>query len=406
MADILIIGAGAAGLFAAGTALAAGHGVTVAEHMPAPGKKLLITGKGRCNVTNNCDEQEFLKNVRHNPRFLYSALYALPPSAVMDVFEHTLSVPLKTERGRRVFPQSDDARDVLAALLKYAEGAKMVKGSASALLIENGRCAGAVLEDGRKIKADAVVVATGGLSYPNTGSTGAGYALAKQAGHTIVPPVPSLVSMVEKGDTAKSMAGLSLRNVSLTLLQNSKPVFSEQGEMLFTHFGLSGPLVLSASAYLGDMAKNSYEASIDLKPALNAEKLDERILRDFAEMQNRQAAHALDKLLPQSMRPVMLQKWGVDPDMQINQITKQQRQTLLGLIKDLRIPIAKRGDLAHAVITAGGVQTKEVNPKTMESKLLPGLYFAGEVLDVDAYTGGYNLHIAWATAYAAANAVE
>ncbi len=403
MARLVIVGAGAAGLFAAGQALEAGHAVTLVEHMDTPAKKLLITGKGRCNLTNACDENEFLKNIRHNPRFLYSAIHALPPAAVMELFEHQLSLPLKVERGRRVFPASDAAQDVVDALLRYASGAEMLRGEATELLVSpDGRAAGVRLADGRTLSADAVLVATGGLSYPQTGSTGQGYTLAKQAGHTIVPPVPSLVSLVEKGDTAKQMMGLSLRNVTLTLLENGKPVFCEQGEALFTHFGLSGPLVLSASAYLGDMKKNDYTVLFDLKPALDAQQLDARLQRDFAENSNRDVAHALDKLLPAKMRPVMLALWDVDPNGKIHQITKAQRQALVELVKRFPVAIAGRGDLAHAVITAGGVDVKEVDPKTMQSKRMPGLFFAGEVLDVDGYTGGYNLQIAWATAAAAA----
>lgn len=402
MARVVIVGAGAAGLFCAGTLLRQGHNVTVVEHMPQPGRKLLITGKGRCNVTNDCDEQEFLKNVRRNPRFLYSAVYALPPAAVMRLFSEELGVPLKVERGRRVFPASDRAADVLDALLRYAEGAALLHGEANAVMIEDGKAVGVRLADGRALRADAVVVATGGLSYPNTGSTGMGYELAEQAGHTVTPPVPSLVAMVERGDVAKRMCGLSLRNVGLTLLEEDKPVYREQGEMLFTHFGLSGPLVLSASAYLGEMDKHRYTVSIDLKPALDAEKLDARIQRDFAELANKDAANSLDKLLPASMCPVLLALWGVEPRRKVNQITREERQRLVALLKDLRIPIAGRGSLKHAVITAGGVDVREVDPRTMQSKKLPGLYFAGEVLDVDGYTGGYNLHIAWCTAYAAA----
>lgn len=405
MAQLLIAGAGAAGLFAAGTALALGHEVTVVEHMPRPGIKLLMTGKGRCNLTCACDEDEFLKNVRRNPRFLYSAIKRFPPEAAMDLFENTLHLPLKTERGQRVFPQSDSARDVLAALLRYAEGATMVKGEVAGLVVENGRGTGFKLADGRMLKGEALLVATGGLSYPTTGSTGGGYQLAREAGHSIVPPRPSLVAMVERGNTAKRMTGLSLRNISLTLLEDGRPVFKEQGELLFTHFGLSGPLVLSASAYLDDLDRHHYTASIDLKPALDEEKLDLRIQRDFAEAASREVGHSLDKLLPASLRPIMLERWGVDAEKRINQITREQRRQLLALIKDFRIDIADRGDLAHAVITAGGVDVKEVDPKTMESKKLPGLFFAGEVLDVDAYTGGYNLQIAWATAWAAAHAL-
>lgn len=406
MSHLIIVGAGAAGLFAAGAALAAGHRVTLVEHAPKPAQKLAITGKGRCNVTNNCEPEEFLKNIRHNPRFLYSAITALPPAAVMDLFENQLGVPLKTERGRRVFPESDRAEDIVEALLRYAHGAEMVRGEGEALLLGAGNAVtGLRLADGRTLTSDAVLVATGGLSYQSTGSTGLGYTLAKQAGHTIVPPLPSLVSLVEKGNTAKKMMGLSLRNVELTLWEGKKAVFKEQGEMLFTHFGISGPLVLSASAYLGNLQKKSYYVTIDVKPGLTAEQLDARIQRDFAEMMNKDALHSLDKLLPNKMRPVMLEMWGVPPEQKVNQITREDRRRLVELVKKFPIEIAGRGSLAHAVITAGGVNVKEVDPKTMQSKLAPGLYFAGEVLDVDGYTGGYNLQIAWATAYVAAVAL-
>ncbi|MDL2293551.1 NAD(P)/FAD-dependent oxidoreductase [Ruminococcaceae bacterium OttesenSCG-928-D13] len=412
MREIIVVGAGAAGLFAAGTLLEQGcKNVTLMEQMDAPGKKLAITGKGRCNLTNNCDLETFLKNIRTNPRFLYSAASALPPAAVMDLFEHKLGVPLKTERGRRVFPVSDAAGDIVQALVRRAKDAKMLRGKAVELLIEDGegspRAAGVRLEDGRAIAADAVLVATGGVSYPVTGSTGIGYKLARQAGHTVVPPQPSLVSLVAKdAATCRRMAGLSLRNVGLTLLQDGKAVYNELGEMLFTHFGLSGPMVLSASAYIGDMAKHKYTVSIDLKPALDAEKLDARLQRDFAELANRDTANALDKLLPASLRPVMLERWGADPQRKANQITKAERRRLGELTKDFRIEIKNRGDLDHAVITSGGVAVKEVDPKTMQSKKLPGLYFAGEVLDVDGYTGGYNLQVAWCTAFAAAVAMS
>ncbi|MEG1381134.1 MAG: NAD(P)/FAD-dependent oxidoreductase [Ruthenibacterium sp.] len=404
MAKICIIGAGAAGLFAAGTALAAGHTVTIVEHMDAAGKKLLITGKGRCNVTNNCTPDEFMKNIRRNPRFLYSALNACPPSAVMDLFENTLQIPLKTERGRRVFPQSDRAADILNALLRYAGGAKILyHAAANALVLENGRVTGVALSNGKTLSADAVLVATGGVSYPVTGSTGDGYALAKQAGHTVVAPEPSLVSLVERGDTAKKMMGLSLKNIVLTLFEGKKAIFSEQGEMLFTHFGVSGPLVLSASAHIRDMQKYAYHLTIDLKPALSPEKLQKRIDEDFLILSAADAANCLVKLLPASMRPVMLEMWGVAPDKKVNQITREERQKLLMLLKNFPVDLKGKGDLEHAVITSGGVNVKEIDPKTMQSKLCAGLYFAGEVLDVDGYTGGYNLGIAFATACAAAS---
>ena len=434
MSNVLIIGAGAAGLMAAGAAVRLGHTVTVLEHTDRPAQKILVTGKGRCNLTNECTEEEFLRHVRTNDRFLYSSLSAFPPAKAMQLFQ-SLGVALKTERGRRVFPVSDKAEEVRQALLRYAADARILYDGAASLLLEpvpqpepdaepaqdaparkskhapkakkrKGPlylCKGVVTRSGRTLYADAVLVATGGVSYPNTGSTGDGYRLAGQAGHTIVEPVPSLVSLVSHDKDCKKMMGLSLKNVTLTLLQDEKPIFAEQGEMLFTHFGISGPLTLSASSHLGDMKKHRYVADIDLKPALTPDQLYDRITRDFALLANHAAQGALVKLLPASMQPVMVERWGIDPATKANQITREQRQQLVQLIKHWRVPVAQRGDLAHAVITAGGVNVREVDPRTMASKRAAGLYFAGEVLDVDAYTGGYNLQIAWCTAQAFAN---
>ena len=405
MTDVLILGGGAAGLMAAGAACAKGLRVTVVEHHPSGGgQKLLITGKGRCNVTSDSDVREFLPFVRHNGRFLYSSLYAFPPSAAMELFEQ-LGVPLKTERGRRVFPQSDRAADVLAALRDYARDAEFVRGSAEKLLIENGICCGAVTDRGQKLRAKATILATGGISYPATGSDGSGYKLARQAGHTIVPPQPSLCSLVSPDPDCPRMMGLALRNVGLTLLCDGKPLFAEQGEALFTHFGLSGPLVLSASTYIEDITKHRYICEFDLKPALDEKTLYDRITRDFAAQGGQSVQGAIAKLLPNSMRPVAVQRWGINPATRAAQVTKEQKQALVQLIKHWQVPVTALGDKEHAVITAGGVDVKEVDPKTMQSKICQGLYFAGEVLDVDARTGGYNLQIAWSTAQAAVRGI-
>ena len=405
MTDLLIVGAGAAGLMAAGAACARGLRVTVLEHNPkGPGQKLLITGKGRCNVTSDSDVREFLPYVRHNGRFLYSSLYAFPPSAAMELFE-SLGVPLKTERGRRVFPQSDRAADVLAALRGYAGEAEFLRGSAQKLILEEGVCRGVVTDRGQTLRAAATLIATGGISYPVTGSDGSGYQLARQAGHTIVDPQPSLCSLVSPDPACRKMMGLSLRNVRLTLLCDGKPLFSEQGEALFTHFGLSGPLVLSASTYIEDLARHRYVCAFDLKPALDEKTLYDRLTRDFAALGGHSVQGALEKLLPHSMRPVAVEKWGVDPATRAAQITREQKQALVRLCKHWEVPITALGDREHAVVTAGGVDVRQVDPKTMASKCCPGLYFAGEVLDVDARTGGYNLQIAWSTAQAAAKAV-
>ncbi len=401
MGHLIVVGAGAAGLMAAGAALEQGHTVTLLEHEEKPGKKILVTGKGRCNVTNDCDLETFLQNVRTNPRFLYSAFSAFDTAAAMALFEG-LGVPLKVERGRRVFPVSDRAEDIRRALVRYAAGAELRTEEVTKLLLEEGRCVGVSCQSGRQYRGDWVLVATGGVSYPGTGSRGAGYALARQAGHTVRPPVPSLVSLVAQGGECRRMMGLALKNVGLTLYQDGKRIFQEQGEALFTHFGLSGPLVLSASAHLGDLAKHRYEVGFDLKPALSHEQLYARLNRDLTALANRDAANCLVKLLPASMQPVMVERWGVDPAKKANQLTKEERLALVDLMKDFRIRIRDRGDLEHAVITSGGVAVKEVDPRTMASKKCPGLYFAGEVLDVDAYTGGYNLQIAWCTAQAAA----
>ena len=427
MARVLIVGAGAAGLMAAGAAVRQGHQVTVLEHTEKPGQKILVTGKGRCNVTNDCPAEEFLRHVRTNPRFLYSSLGAFPPAKTMELFEG-LGVELKVERGRRVFPVSDKPKRSgrhCSATHRTRRSSMMGKKAASGRAAPGAgsrpchagksahpkkkkagpalRCVGVRGTSGKEYRADAVLVATGGVSYPTTGSTGDGYRLARQAGHTLVEPVPSLVSLVSHDPDCKKMMGLALKNVTLTLLEDGKAIFDEQGEMLFTHFGISGPLTLSASSHLGDMKKHRYIAEIDLKPALSEEQLYDRITRDFALLANHAAQGALVKLLPSSMQPVMVARWGIDPATKANQITREQKRELVQLVKHWQVSIDARGDLAHAVITSGGVSVREVDPKTMQSKKALGLYFAGEVLDVDAYTGGYNLQIAFCTAQSFAN---
>ena len=402
--DHLCIGGGPAGVFAALTAAANGKRCMILEHNKQLGRKLRITGKGRCNLTNNCDRDTLLANIPANGKFLYSALSRCTPQDVMAYFEG-LGVPLKTERGNRVFPVSDRAEDIVQALQKAVQraGIPVVHGDAAHLILEQGRCLGVRTADGREFRAGTTLLATGGLSYPKTGSDGTGYRLAEEAGHTIVPPMPSLIPLVTKENWCRDAMGLSLRNVTLRLYRGEKCVFEDLGEMLFTHFGISGPLTLSASSHLGDMKKHTYKAEIDLKPALSEEQLYDRITRDFALLANHAAQGALVKLLPSSMQPVMVARWGIDPATKANQITREQKRELVQLCKHWGVPIDARGDLAHAVITAGGVSVREVDPKTMQSKKAQGLYFAGEVLDVDAYTGGYNLQIAFCTAQSFAN---
>lgn len=403
--NFLIIGAGAAGLMAGIIAARRGLSVALLEKMERPGRKLLITGKGRCNVCNCCTIEEFLPNVMSNPRFLYSCLNNFNPYEVMGFFEE-LGVPLKVERGQRVFPESDRSMDVVDALVDECKklGCKFIQGTAKELLLEENCAKGAVTADGRTLKADAVLIATGGKSYPATGSTGDGYALAMQAGHTITKLKPSLVPIVTNEAYCRDMMGLSLKNVVLTVTdsKNGKIAYSELGEMLFTHFGVSGPLVLSASCCMnGDLSR--YRMEIDLKPALSEEQLDARLLRDFEQFKNKAFANSLSLLLPRKMIPVVVKLSGIPAEQKVNQITREQRQKLIQVIKAFPISAKCFRPIEEAIVTAGGVSVSEVSPKTMESKKCKDLYFAGEVLDVDAYTGGYNLQIAFSTAFAAAS---
>ena len=401
---ILIIGAGASGLMCAVQSAWLGHEVAVLEHEKHPCRKLNITGKGRCNVTNNCDVQTVMANIPRNSKFLFSALSRFSPEDTMAFFE-SLGIELKTERGNRVFPVSDNAKDISGALINAANCAdvKIVTDSARSLIIEGGEVKG-VLGGRGEYRADKVVVATGGLSYPKTGSTGDGYKLARQAGHTVTELCGSLVPVELCGSDCAQAMGLSLKNCKLTVTDNSagKPVFEQQGEMLFTHFGMSGPLVLSASAHMQDITAGRYTFSIDLKPALDDKKLDERVQRDFAEVPNRDFDNSLGRLLPASIIPLVIKRSGIPPEKKVNQITKAERAALCSAIHALTFEVKGLRPVSEAIITRGGVDVKEISPKTMESKLVRGLHFIGEVLDADGYTGGFNLQIAFATAYACA----
>ena len=400
---VVVIGAGAAGLLAAGEAARLGCSVILLEKNDSPGKKLAITGKGRCNVTNDCSVQDTLKNVPVNSRFLFSCLSAFPPAKTMEFFEE-LGVPLKTERGQRVFPKSDKAGDIVNALKKWSSrgGAELVHRRAKEIETENGRVT-AVLAGDRRFECDCVLIATGGLSYKVTGSDGWGLREAHRLGHTVTSLRASLVPLEAEQSYCSELSGLSLRNVGLTVLNSQgKKVYTDFGEMLFTHFGVSGPMILSASAHLRDFEKEHYRLSIDLKPALDEKELDKRILRDFEKYANRDFANALGDLLPRTMIPIVIRLTGVDPETKVNSITREQRRKLLKIIKAFPVDIRGTRPINEAIITSGGVNVKEINPGTMESKLVKGLFFAGEVIDVDAYTGGFNLQIAWSTAVAAA----
>lgn len=406
MYDAIIVGAGAAGCVAAGYAAQNGKKILLLERNKRPARKILVTGKGRCNLTNNCTPEEFFRHVRSNPRFLFSAISKFTSEKTMELFEG-LGVALKTERGRRVFPVSDRAMDIADALQLFIKNKNVVltEGRAKSLVFENDVLTGVLTEDGRFLRAQKVLIATGGISYPATGSTGDGYALARQAGHTVVEPRGSLVG-IKTAEDFSGAAGLSLKNVTLRLYENGKkkPIYEELGEMLITHEGVSGPLVLSASAFM-DKAPEEYKIEIDLKPGLSAEELDSRLLWDFLEKQNRDFENALDELLPRSFIPYVISASGIEPEKKVNQITKEQRAALIEAIKAFLMTPSALEPAESAVITAGGVSVKEIDPKTMESKLVPGLYFAGEVLDLDAETGGYNLQIAFATGHAAGMAL-
>ncbi len=402
--DGIVIGGGPAGMFAAITAARQGKKVLLLERNDRLGKKLLITGKGRCNVTNDCTQQEVLQNTPRNGRFLYSAMTAFPPEKTKAFFED-LGCALKTERGSRVFPVTDKAQSILDCLQKELRRLHVTVKTARVrhILTEDGHVTGVETQD-EKLFADWVILATGGASYPTTGSTGDGYAMAAELGHTIIPAEGSLVPLETAGTDCQEMQGLSLRNVGVKLLNaKGKVLYKDFGELLFTHFGISGPTVLSASCHLNG---EGCRLVIDLKPALEESKLDDRLLRDLDMYQNRTMENALTDLLPRSMIPVVLRRLDIDPNLQANSLTKQKRRELVQLLKAFCVEITGKRPVSEAIITSGGVKVSEIDPKTMASKKVPGLYFAGEIIDCDAYTGGFNLQIAWATAYAAGMAVS
>ncbi len=402
--DCIVVGGGPAGMIAAITAAREGKRVLLLEKNDRLGKKLLITGKGRCNVTNNCGAEEVLKNTPRGGKFLFSAMAAFPPEKAMEFFE-SAGCPLKTERGNRVFPTTDRSQSVLDALQGELRAAGVTVKTARVLSVETdaGGVMGVATSAGF-FESRKILLATGGASYPATGSTGDGYRMAKALGHTIVEPVGSLVPLETAGSDAQQMQGLALKNVAVKLLNpKGKAVYKDFGEMLFTHFGISGPTALSASAHIGK--GEGWRFSIDLKPALEEHKLDERILRDLDQYQNRAMENALTDLLPRSMIPVVLRRLGVDPGLQANSFTRANRRALVELLKNFTLEINGKRPVAEAIITSGGVKAGELDPKTMASKKVPGLYFAGELIDCDAYTGGFNLQIAWATGYAAGRAM-
>lgn len=395
-------------MMAAIAAAGCGHCVQIYEKNEKLGKKIYITGKGRCNLTNACDTEELFGNVVHNPKFLYSSFYAFTNFDMMELMEQC-GCPVKTERGNRVFPVSDKSSDVIRALSDRLKdlGVKIhLHEEVAGLLTEAGAVTGIRLRRGRAERADAVIVATGGLSYPATGSTGDGYRFAKEQGHTVTELSPALVPFVIKESVVKDLQGLSLRNINARILKGGKVLYEEFGEMLFTHFGVSGPVLLTASSFVAEaLKKEPLTLSLDLKPALTSEQLDARLLRDFDEFRNKQYKNALVHLLPSKMLPVIVNRSGIDPEKKVHEITRQERQQIIGAVKDFRLTITGLRDYKEAIITQGGVSVREVNPSTMESKKVRNLYFAGEVLDLDAVTGGFNLQIAWSTGYLAGMSV-
>ncbi len=403
--DLVVAGGGPAGMMCAYQAAARGVKTVLLDPNDKLGRKLRITGKGRCNLTNACDVKTVMANIPGDGRFLYSALNRFSPSDTMAFFESN-GLPLKTERGNRVFPQSDNANDVAATMADLCRkaGVTVRRTKARQIIAENGAVTGVVTGQG-VIPCRAAAVCTGGLSYPLTGSTGEGYRFAEECGHTVTPRRPSLVPLESEDAYCAEMQGFSLKNVTLSAFENNKLIYKELGEMLFTHFGVSGPLVLSASAHMGKMGSAPYRLEIDLKPGLDEKKLDARLLRDFEKYANREYKNALGDLLGGRMIPVVIRLSGIPEDTRVNNITREQRMKLLHVLKAFPVSVSGFRPIDEAIVTAGGVSTKEINPRTMESKLIQGLYFAGEVLDLDAYTGGFNLQIAWSTGFVAGNAI-
>lgn len=401
MRKIIIIGGGAAGLIASATAAGRGEDVTVIEKNSRPARKVMITGKGRCNVTNACfDLDDLINSVVTNKRFMYSAFSSFMPYDTIALIEK-MGVPTKIERGNRVFPESDKAVDIVDALVKNAKqsGVKFVEGTVTSFNTENNVIKSVNLDDGTVVDGDAFAICTGGLSYQSTGSTGDGYRLAESVGHSITDIEPALISLVASNGFVPKLQGLSLRNISIKLLDGEKEIYSDFGEMLFTHYGVSGPVILSASSHMTHPKEHNYKIVIDLKPALDEQTLDKRIQRDFAENTNKDFINSLSKLLPNKLIPVIVKLSGIEPSEKVNQITKAQRQNLVSLLKNFTVNISDFRPINEAIITSGGVDVKEINPKTMGSKIVDNLYFAGEVIDVDAYTGGFNLQVAFSTGY-------
>ena len=404
MSNVIVVGGGAAGMMAAVFAARNGQNVQLLEKNEKLGKKLFITGKGRCNITNAADIEDLFTAVISNPKFLYSGFYSFTNQQVIDFFEE-LGVKTKIERGERVFPVSDHSSDVIAAFsreLKSLGVSVSLHTEVKELLCEQDKVCGVLLTNGKKMKADAVIVATGGISYPSTGSTGDGYRFAKEAGHRVTELLPSLVPMEVRQWYAKELQGLSLRNIEIRITDGKKKLYEEFGEMLFTHYGVTGPVILSASSVVGKtLRKKELTLHIDLKPALSEEQLDKRILREFDANHNKQYKNSIDSLFPAKLKPAMIELSEIEPEKKVNEITKEERQRLVHLIKDFTMTLTGLRGYNEAIITKGGVSVKEIDPGTMESKIIKGLYFAGEVLDLDAVTGGYNLQIAWSTGYLA-----